>query len=273
MKLIIPAAGYGTRFLPATKAIPKEMLPVAGKPVIQHIIEEAVSSGIEDIILFTGLLEHDKPALKQHFQANKNLKSHLKKFNKNDLLEEVKRIDSLANIIYKKQRGPYGNGTPILESKKIIGQEAFAVVWADDIFVAPENKPTRLKQLLEVFKKKRKPVITAYKTDSQGTKKYGIIEGKEQQPGLYKIDKLLEKPGPQKTNSRIASLGGYILTPEIFDILEKRKASLQPGQELYLSEALDDFLKIKPIYAKVIESKVYDCGQPEGWLRANIELS
>ena len=246
MKLIIPVAGYGTRFLPATKAMPKEMLPVIDKPVIQYVVEEAVSAGFKDIILVTG---PGKSALENHFDTNPGLERHLKKFGKKQALKQIQKISKLANIIYIRQKGPYGNGTPILNCKPLINENAFAVVWGDEIWI---SKKPRLRQLLDIFNKYNKPVIAGYSTDTVGTTKYGIINGKEISKGIYQVKRILEKPGPKRTRSRLASLGGYILTSEIFDLLEKRKKSLKTGKELYLSEAIDDLLKIRDIYAKKI---------------------
>jgi len=271
MKVIIPAAGYGTRFLPATKAIPKEMLPVVDKPVIQYIVEEAVASGLSDIVLVTGF---NKEALENHFNGVPGLEYHLKKFNKLDQLKKVKKISHLANFIFIRQKGPYGNGTPVLNAKTVIGHNPFAVIWGDDIFMpASKRSKPHLKQLLDVFNKKQDPVITAIPTDNKGTTRYGIIEGKQVAKDIYKVEKILEKPGPKKTKSRLASSSGYILTPDIFDLLERRKKNLKKGEELYLSEAIDDLLKIRPVYAKVVKAKRYDCGNKDGWLKANIELA
>ncbi|MFA5188228.1 MAG: UTP--glucose-1-phosphate uridylyltransferase GalU [Patescibacteria group bacterium] len=265
-KAIIPVAGFGTRFLPATKAMPKEMLPIIDKPVIQYIVEEAVASGIEDIILVTGA---SKRAIEDHFDYNYELQNWLKKQGKEEQREEIKRIADLANFIYIRQKGPYGNGTPILNSKKIIGNEPFAVIFGDDLFI--NKKKPRLKQLIEVFQKYHDPVLTAIKIDDEGTKKYGVIDGVEIEKNIYQLKKIIEKPGPDKAPSRIGTLGAYILTPDIFEILEKTK--IGQGNELWLVDAIFNLSKIRPIYASLVEGTYYDTGSKLGWLQANVDFA
>ncbi|MBU1132634.1 UTP--glucose-1-phosphate uridylyltransferase GalU [Patescibacteria group bacterium] len=265
-KLIIPVAGYGTRFLPATKAQPKEMLPVVDKPIVQYVVEDAVKSGIETIILVTG---SGKRAVEDHFGYNYELQSFLKKVGKEDLRIEVKSIADMANFIYIRQKGPYGNGTPVLCSRHLIGDEPFAVMWGDEFFYT-EEKP-QLLQLMEVYEKYGDPVITAYEVKKEDTSRYGIIDGKEVEKDIFKVKKLVEKPGPEKAPSTLASLGGYILTPDIFDILEKTK--LGKGGELWLVDAISALLKTRPIYAKKIDGIYYDTGSKLGYLRANVELA
>src|SRR4030042_1371633 len=189
-KAVIPVAGFGTRFLPATKAMPKEMLPIIDKPVIQYIVEEAVASGIEDIILVTGA---SKRAIEDHFDYNYELQNWLKKQGKEEMRTEIKKIADLANFIYIRQKGPYGNGTPVLNAKRIIGDEPFAVIWGDDLFIN-KRKP-RLKQLIEVYNKYQNPVLTAIKINDEGTKKYGVIDGVKVEDKVYQIKKIVEKPG------------------------------------------------------------------------------
>lgn len=264
-KAVIPVAGFGTRFLPATKAMPKEMLPIIDKPVIQHIVEEAVASGIEDIILVTGSA---KRAVEDHFDYNFELQNWLKKQGKDAKRQEIKKIADMANFIYVRQKGPYGNGTPVLDAKKIIGDQPFAVIWGDEFWL---SKTPRLKQIIDVYEKYGDPVLTAYQTDDQGTNKYGIIEGTEVESGILQINQLVEKPGPDKTKSRIASLGGYILTPDIFEALE----NTNPGKdgELWLVDAIFKVMKKRPIYAKLIDGTYYDAGSKFGWLKANLDMA
>ncbi len=263
-KVVIPVAGLGTRFLPATKAQPKEMMPIVDKPIIQYIVEEAVRAGITDIILVTGAT---KRAIEDHFDRNETLENLLKKSGKINYYKQIKEVAEMANFIYIRQKGPYGNGTPVLNAKKIIGDEPFAVVWGDDIWVCP-HKP-QLKQLIEVYEKYGDPVLTAMTTDNEGTKKYGIIDGIQVEKGVFQVKSITEKPGP-KIKSRIASLGGFIFTPDIFAALEKTK--LGKGNELWLVDAVGHLMKKRPIYAKVIEGKYYDPGSKLGWLKANVEF-
>jgi len=266
-KAVIPVAGFGTRFLPATKAMPKEMLPIIDKPVIQYIVEEAVASGIEDIILVTGPA---KRAIEDHFDYNFELQNWLKKQGKDKTRQEIKNIATMANFIYIRQKGPYGNGTPVLNAKRVIGDEPFAVIWGDDLFVNPKGKP-RLKQLIEIFNKYQNPVLTAIKINDEGTKKYGVIDGIKVESEVYKINKIIEKPGPSKAPSRIGVLGAYILTPDIFTALEKTK--IGQGNELWLVDAIFNLTKSRSLYACLVKGKYYDTGSKSGWLQANIDFA
>ena len=264
-KVVIPVAGLGTRFLPVTKAQPKEMLPIVDKPIIQYIVEEAVRAGITDIILVTGATTR---AIEDHFDRNEYLEEHLRQAGKTKAVKEIKEVAELANFIYIRQKGPYGNGTPVLNAKQIIGDEPFAVVWGDDIWTCP--KKPHLKQLIEVYEKYGDPVLTAKITDAEGTKKYGIIEGAEVEPGIIQVKSIVEKPGPKKTKSRIASLGGFIFTPDIFEALEKTK--LGKDNELWLVDAVAKLMKKRPVYAKIIEGEFDDPGSKLGWLQANVKF-
>jgi len=264
-KVIIPVAGYGTRFLPATKAQPKEMLPIVDKPIVQYVVESAVASGMETIILVTG---SGKRAVEDHFSYNYELQHFLKACGKDELREEVKKIADMADFIYIRQKGPYGNGTPVLCAKHLIGDEPFAVVWGDEFFDA---KVPHLKQLTQVYEKYGDPVLTAYQGTKEDTRKYGVIDGIEVEKSIFQVKNLVEKPGPEKAPSTIVSLGGYILTPDIFEALEKTK--LGKGGELWLVDAIFQLLKSRPIYAKKIEGKYYDTGSKIGYLKANVEMA
>lgn len=264
-KLVIPIAGMGTRFLPATKAQPKEMIPVIDKPVVQYVVEDAVKSGIETIILVTG---SGKRAVEDHFGDNFELEEHLRKTGKKDKLEEVRKISRMADFVYVRQKGPYGNGTPVLCAKHLIGDEPFAVMWGDEFFYT--NGKPQLKQLIEVFQKYTDPVLTAFEVDDDGTKKYGIIDGNEVEKDVYQVKAIVEKPGPSKTPSHLASLGGFVLTPDIFEALENTK--LGKGGELWLVDAIFKLSKKRPIYAKKIDGTYLDTGSKMGWLKANITL-
>ncbi len=263
-KAVIPVAGYGTRFLPATKALPKEMLPIVDKPVVQYVIEEAVNSGIKDIILVTGA---SKRAVEDHFDYNLELESWLKQTKKEDKLSEVRKIAELANFIYIRQKGPYGNGTPVLNVKHLIGDEPFCVMWGDDVFVS--KKPV-LTQMIEVFEKYGDPVLTALEVDDEGTEKYGILDVTEVEKDTFQVKTIVEKPGPKKAPSHLAALGRYILTPDIFKALET--IPLSKGGELWLVDAIFKLSKERPLYAKKIEGKYYDLGSKLSWLKANVEL-
>ncbi|OGY42822.1 MAG: UTP--glucose-1-phosphate uridylyltransferase [Candidatus Buchananbacteria bacterium RBG_13_39_9] len=265
-KAVIPVAGFGTRFLPVTKAMPEEMLPIIDKPVIQYIVEEAVASGIEDIILVTGA---SKRAIEDHFDYNYELQNWLKKTGKEELREEVKKIADLANFIYIRQKGPYGNGTPVLNAKKVIGDEPFVVIWGDDLFI--NHCQPRVKQLIDVFNKYQDPVLSAIKIDNEGTKKYGVIDAVKIEKNVYQIKNIVEKPGPQKAPSRIGTIGAYVLTPDIFEMLEKTK--IGKGGELWLVDAIFNLSKKRPIYACLVEGTYYDTGSKLGWLQANVDFA
>lgn len=265
-KTIIPVAGTGTRFLPATKAQPKEMLPIIDKPVVQYIVEEAVASGIEDIILVTGV---SKRSIEDHFDYNFALQAFLKKQGKEKERQEIKDIANMANFIYISQKGPYGNGTPILNCKHIIGDEPFAVIWGDDLFVG-EGRP-RLQQLMDTYEIYTDPVISCVAIDDAGTKRYGVIDGVEVELDLIKVKNIIEKPGPEKAPSRLGSIGAYILTPDIFAELENTK--LGKDGELWLVDAIFALSKKRPIYAKKLAGTFYDTGSKFGWLKANIDFA
>ena len=265
-KLVIPVAGLGTRFLPATKAQPKEMLPVVDKPIIQYVVEDAVRAGITDIIMVTG---PSKRAVEDHFSPNYELVNWLKKQKKNDVAEEVKKIADMANFIFIRQKGPYGNGTPVLCAKDIIGDEPFAVMWGDEFFYTP--KKSHLSQLMEVYEKYGDPVLTAYKVSKEDTKKYGILDAFEVEKSVVQVRGLVEKPGPEKAPSLLATLGGFILTPDIFEALEKTKVG--KGGELWLVDAILKLSKKRSIYARLLEGTYHDTGSKLGYLKANVEFA
>jgi UTP--glucose-1-phosphate uridylyltransferase len=264
-KVVIPVAGLGTRFLPATKAQPKEMLPILDKPIIQYIVEGVVEAGVRDVILVTGAT---KRAIEDHFDRNETLEQLLKKSGKHGLSEHIKRLALMANFIYIRQKGPYGNGTPILNAAEVVGDEPFGVVWGDEIWRCP-RKP-HLTQLMDVYTRYGDPVLSVQKTDAEGTKKYGIIEGTEVEPGIWQVKRILEKPGPTKTKSRIAIVSGQILTPDIFPLLRNTKRGIHG--EVWLTDAISALAKKRPVYAKTIDGTPFDAGSKLGWLKANIEF-
>lgn len=264
-KAVIPVAGYGTRFLPVTKVQAKAMLPVVDKPVIQYIIEEAVDSGIEDIILITSA---STSSVEDYFDFAPGLENHLKKFNKTDYLQQIKNINNLANFIYIRQKEFYGTGYTLLCAKHLLN-EPFVYVYGDDIFL---GRPRRIEQMIKVFNHYNAPVLSALLISSKETARFGVIEGKEINPGIYQVNKLLEKPGHRKTKSRLGAIGGAVLTPEIFKILEKRKKTIKNRQEFTLTDAIAELVKKRQVYAVKIKSKLYDCGTKIDWLKSNIEI-
>ena len=266
-KAVIPAAGYGTRFLPMTKASPKEMLPVVDKPIIQYVVEEAVAAGIEDIIIVTG---YNKRAIEDHFDHCLELENHLEKQGKTEQLEEIRKIAQMANFIYIRQKGPYGNGTPVLNAKEIIGDEPFAVLWGDEFIYA---KPPRLKQMIEVYEKYKDIVISAVKIENKADlAKYGIGKLKEIEDKIYEIEKIVEKPDPQEAPSNLAVHGAYILTPDIFDALKNVKPG--KGGEIWLVDGINELRKNHKIYAREIENgKYYDTGNKTEYLKAVVDFA
>ena len=264
-KAIIPVAGYGTRFLPATKSQPKEMLPVVDKPTIQYIVEACSEAGITDVIIVTS---GNKRAVEDHFDRTPELEKWLAKAKKPELLKELRAIPRLANFIYIRQKGGYGNGTPVMNAEPLIGNEPFAVFWGDEFFTGPKNW---IKQLMEVYEKYQAPVLSVIEVNKEDTKRYGIVDGVEVDKNIYQVKGFEEKPGPKKAKSNLALIGGYILTPEIFKILKTTKPG--KGGELWLADAISALIKKRPFYACKIEGKLYDAGTIMGWLKANVELA
>lgn len=265
-KAVIPVAGFGTRFLPATKAQPKEMLPIVDKPIIQYVVEEAVASGITDIILVTGA---SKRAVEDHFDYNYELQSWLKKQGKDEMREEIKRIADMANFIYVRQKGPYGNGTPILCAKEVVGDEPFAVLWGDEFIY---STPPRAAQCIKVFEKYGDPVISGIRVDKKDVSKYGIAAVTPIEKNIFQISSLVEKPEPDKAPSNLATHGCYVLTPDIFEALEK----IKPGKagEIWLVDAIKSLMKKRPVYTCEIQNGIYyDTGSKLGWLRANVDFA
>ncbi|MBE3596992.1 MAG: UTP--glucose-1-phosphate uridylyltransferase GalU [Hydrogenibacillus sp.] len=264
-KAIIPAAGLGTRFLPATKAMPKEMLPIVDKPTIQYIIEEAVASGIEDIIIVTG---KGKRAIEDHFDYSPELEQNLRAQGKWELLEEVMRPTNLADIHYIRQKEPKGLGHAIWSARKFVGDEPFAVLLGDDIVVA--EKPA-LKQMIEQYERYRASIIGVKPVPKREVSRYGIVEGKELAPRLYAVTGLVEKPEVERAPSNLAIMGRYILTPRIFEILD----DLPPGAggEIQLTDALAKLNEFEAIYAYEFEGTRYDVGEKLGFIETTIEFA
>jgi UTP--glucose-1-phosphate uridylyltransferase len=266
-KVVIPAAGFGTRFLPQTKAMPKEMLPIVDKPVIQYVVEEAVLSGIEDVIIVTG---YSKRNIEDHFDTpNADLVNNLVAGNKEKLLEEVKRISEMANFIYIRQKGMYGNGTPVLTAEPIIGNEHFAVMWGDEFI---HSEPPRLSQMMRVFEKYQGGVISGVRIQNkEDLKRYGIAEVEPVEGNIFKIKRIVEKPKPDEAPSNLATHGAYILPPEIFDILRDQKPGT--GGEIYLPEAIDELIRSGyPMYACEIQNgKYYDTGNKLEYMKTVVD--
>lgn len=267
-KAVVPAAGFGTRFLPQTKAMPKEMLPIVDKPVIQYVVEEAVASGISDVVIVTGYV---KRAIEDHFDTpNAELLQNLKSGGKEELVEEIKRISEMANFIYIRQKGEYGNGTPVLSAEPAIEDEAFAVLWGDEFIYA---EPPRLSQMIKVYEKYGGIVISGVRIEKkEDLARYGIADISKVDDKVYKINSIVEKPNPDKAPSNLATHGAYILPPEIFDALRSIKP--KKGGEVWLVDAINK-LKEKgvPLFAVEIENaKYYDTGNKLEYMKTVVEL-
>lgn len=265
-KAVIPVAGFGTRFLPATKNQPKELLPIVDKPTIHYIVEAAVASGITDIVIVTS---YNKRPVEDYFDHAYELEDWLKKNDKTTQLEIVRNIPKMANFIYIRQKGPMGNGTPVLNARNIIGNEPFGVFWGDEFYHC--KKEPWIKQLVKTYEKYQHPVMAVMPTDDEGTKRFGIIDGQKVDSNTFLINKIAEKPGPKKAPSRIAAVGGYILTPDIFPILEKTKPGR--GGEIYLVDAIKELNKKRPVYGAVINGEYFDGNNTLGWLKANTAMA
>jgi UTP--glucose-1-phosphate uridylyltransferase len=268
-KAVIPAAGFGTRFLPQTKAMPKEMLPVVDKPVIQYVVEEAVASGIEDIVIVTGAL---KRAIEDHFDApNQDLIKNLEAGGKDKLLAETIRISEMANFIYIRQKGPYGNGTPVLAAEPAVDGEPFAVLWGDEFIL---SKPPRLKQMIEVYEKYGGVVISGVRIEKkEDLKRYGIADIDPVEGNVFKIKSIVEKPEPEEAPSNMTTGGAYIFPPEIFDALKRIKPG--KGGEIWLIDAINLLNKEgTPVYAVEIENgKYYDTGNKIEYMKTVVEMA
>lgn len=265
-KAVIPAAGLGTRFLPATKAQPKEMLPIVDKPAIQYIVEEAVQSGIEDILIITG---RNKRAIEDHFDKSVELELTLEEKEDRELLDLVRNISSLANIHYIRQKEPKGLGHAIYCAKTFINNEPFAVLLGDDI-VDSKTKPC-LQQLIDIYNEYGASIIGVQEVPKADVSKYGIVSGKMVDERLYKVNNLVEKPSIEDAPSNIAILGRYIIEPEIFEILEHTKPGA--GGEIQLTDALKELSTKQDVYAYIFEGRRYDIGNKLGFLQATVEFA
>jgi UTP--glucose-1-phosphate uridylyltransferase len=264
-KAIIPAAGLGTRFLPATKAQPKEMLPIVDKPTIQYIIEEAVASGIEEILIITG---RNKKCIEDHFDKSVELEMELEKNHKEDLLELVRDISDLVDIHYIRQKEPKGLGHAILCAKAFVGNEPFAVLLGDDVV---DSEVPCLKQLMDCYKEYKTSILGVQTVDHEDVNKYGIVDGIHIEDRVYKVKKLVEKPSIDEAPSNVAILGRYIITPHIFEILTNTAPG--KGGEIQLTDALQTLIESEAMYAYNFEGRRYDVGDKLGFLQATVEYA
>lgn len=265
-KAVFPVAGLGTRFLPATKAMPKEMLPVVDKPLIQYAVEEALSAGIEQIIFVTG---RGKSALEDHFDHSFRLEQTLISKEKNDLLRQVQEIiPESGTIVYTRQNQPLGLGHAIWCARDIIGDEPFAVLLADDLIMSGKSV---LGQMISKFERLRASVVAIEEVSKSETDKYGIIDGIDSGDNMVEIKGMIEKPKPENAPSNLAIIGRYILTPRIFELLEKQQKGA--GGEIQLTDAMASLLEDQPIYGYKFTGKRFDCGSKAGFLKANIAFA
>ncbi len=266
-KAVIPAAGLGTRFLPATKAQPKEMLPIVDKPTIQYIVEEAVASGVDEIIIISG---RGKRSIEDHFDKSYELEETLLRKNQLALLKEIQKISSMVNIYYVRQKEPKGLGHAILCARSFIGNEPFAVLLGDDLVM---SETPCLKQIINVFDKYNSSVIGVQEVMENDVSKYGIIKPKAMmiEPNLFQIESMIEKPKKEEAPSNYAIMGRYILNPEIFDILAT--LPLGQGSELQLTDAINELNKLQPVLAFNFEGNRYDIGDKVGFIKATIAFA
>ncbi|MCK9443264.1 MAG: UTP--glucose-1-phosphate uridylyltransferase GalU [Tissierellaceae bacterium] len=264
-KAIIPAAGLGTRFLPATKAQPKEMLPIVDKPTLQYIIEEAIESGIEEILIITG---RNKSSIENHFDKSVELELELERSGKTELLEMVRNISDMVNIHYIRQKEPKGLGHAIYCAKSFIGNEPFAVLLGDDIVY---NKKPCLKQLMEAYERYETTILGVQEVATEDVSKYGIVDGVHVDRHVYKVNGLVEKPSIESAPSNIAILGRYIINPAIFEILQHTKPG--KGGEIQLTDGLKELSNRESMYAYVFEGRRYDVGDKQGFLEATVEYA
>ncbi len=263
-KAIFPAAGLGTRFLPATKASPKEMLPIVDKPMIQYGVEEAISCGINEFLIITG--KH-KRSIEDHFDCAFELEDNLKKSGKQQLLEEINRLSNI-NIAYIRQGYALGLGHAILCAKPFVKEEPFAVILSDDIIPIED---TLLKDMIALYDKLKSPILALQKVPMEEIHRYGVIDGFKEWEGVYRVNNLVEKPSKENAPSDLAIIGRYILTPDIFDVLSVAKPG--KGGEIQLTDAIGTLLQSRPVYGFLFEGKRYDAGDKLGYLKATIDFA
>jgi UTP--glucose-1-phosphate uridylyltransferase len=262
---VFPAAGLGTRFLPATKAQPKEMLPLVDRPLIQYVVEEARDAGIERIVIVTG---RGKNAIEDHFDTSFELERMLEEKGKSDLLDEVREVSELIPISYVRQKQALGLGHAVLQARELVGREPFAVMLGDDIV---DGEEPCVGQMMRVFERRGNPVIALQEVPHAETRQYGIVAGERIEDRLVRITDMVEKPAPERAPSNLAIIGRYLLPPEIFEILEHTAAEV--GGEIQLTSALKTLLARRPIDGYLFEGKRYDAGDKLGFLKATVEFA
>jgi len=264
-KAIFPAAGLGTRFLPATKASPKEMLPLVDKPLIQYVVEEAVASGIESVIIVTG---RGKASIEDHFDVSFELEKLLEERGKLEELKAMRAISEMARVSYVRQQEALGLGHAVLQARDLVGDEPFAVMLSDDII---DSETPALRQLLDVYEKYGAPVVAVFQVEGEAISRFGVIDGEEVEEGVYKITDMVEKPAFNDAPSNLAIIGRYVLTPDIFDEIEKTT----PGaiDEIQITDAMRSLLKKRPFYAVRFKGTRYDAGDKLGFLIATVEFA
>ena len=264
-KAVIPAAGFGTRFLPATKSQAKEMLPVVDKPLIQYSVEEAVQSGVGKIAI---VISRGKSSIEDYFDRSPELEQFLEEKGKLDFLEQVIRISSLAEFCYIRQKKALGLGHAIMMSESYVGQEPFAVLLPDDIF---DCSTPCLKQLIDAYSELKAPIIVLGRVDEEGTKKYGIIKPRQISERVFQVEDMIEKPGPERAFSDLGILGRYVFQPDIFEAI--KKTDPDKNGEIQITDAIKILLKTKPVYGYLFEGKRYDCGDKMGFIEASLDLA
>jgi len=264
-KAVFPAAGLGTRFLPATKASPKEMLPLVDKPLIQYAVEEAVASGIESILIITG---RDKSAIENHFDISFEMEHMLKSRGKHELFELVHAVSEIAQVSYTRQKEALGLGHAIYQAKDFVGNDSFAALLADDIM---DSETPALKQMVEVYEKYDAPVIATMQVEGEAISRFGVIDAEEVEPNVYRIKDMVEKPAFADAPSDLAIIGRYIFTPDIFGAIEQTTPG--SGGEIQITDAMRILLKERPFYAVKLEGTRHDAGDKLGFLIATVELA
>lgn len=264
-KAIFPAAGLGTRFLPATKASPKEMLPLVDKPLIQYSVEEAVNSGIESILIITG---RDKSAIENHFDISFELEQLLKEKGKTAMFDQVRAVSDIAQVSYTRQKQALGLGHAIYQAKDFVGNEPFAALLADDLVDA---ETPALKQMIDVFEKFDAPVIATMQVEGEAISRFGVIDAEEIEPNVFRVKDMVEKPAFADAPSDLAIIGRYIFTPDIFDAIEKTTPGA--GGEIQITDAMRILLKERPFYAVKLDGRRHDAGDKLGFLIATVEYA
>lgn len=264
-KAVFPAAGLGTRFLPATKASPKEMLPLVDKPLIQYVVEEAVASGVESIIIVTG---RDKAAIENHFDISYELEETLKDRGKTKIYEQVRAVSEIAKISYTRQKQPLGLGHAIYQGKDFVENEPFAVMLPDDIM---DSAKPALRQMIEVFEKYEAPVIGTMQVAGEAISRFGVIDAEEVEPNIFRIKDMVEKPKFEDAPSDLAIVGRYIFTPDIFRAIEQTAPGA--GGEIQITDAMRILLKTRPFYAVKLDGVRHDAGDKLGFLIATVEFA